>query len=406
MGWHGLLLISKQLFSLNNQTRDQQVDCKLNLYLHNEATLRNFAFGPQRQNMNMAQWQKTQIQRDNGMMAEAQAPVIISASRSTDIPAFYADWFFHRLKAGYSAWTNPFNGVKSFMSYEKCRFIVFWSKNPKPLLEHLDELKERNIGCYIQYTLNDYEKEGLEKGVPPLEERIDTFKRLVDKLGEGRLIWRFDPLILTDRIDIDDLLRKMQNIGDQLQGYTEKLVFSYADIALYKKVKANLEKSHVNYQEWTAPQMEKFARKLSELNQKWHYQLATCGEKIDLKQYGIQYNRCVDDDLMIRFAHHDKTLMDFLSVEIKTIENSLFGTEPIPAKALMLSDNQFAIKKKDNSDKGQRQFCGCMVSKDIGEYNTCPHLCEYCYANASKEKAIENYKRHEMYPEGETITGY
>ena len=336
----------------------------------------------------MAQWQKTQIQRDNGMMAEAQAPVIISASRSTDIPAFYADWFFHRLKVGYSAWTNPFNGVKSFVSYEKCRFIVFWSKNPEPLLGHLDELKGRNIGCYIQYTLNDYEKEGLEKGVPPLEERIDTFKKLVDQLGQGRVIWRFDPLILTDQIGMDDLLKKVENIGDQLKGFTEKLVFSYADINLYKKVKANLEKSRVNYAEWTTNQMEVFAQRLSELNQKWHYQLATCGEKIDIDRYGIQHNKCVDDDLMIRFAHHDKALMDFLGVEVK---ESLFGTE--------------IVKKKDNRDKGQRQFCGCIMSKDIGEYNTCPHLCEYCYANASKEKAQENYNKHEMNPLGETITG-
>ena len=336
----------------------------------------------------MTQWQKTQIQRANGIMAEAQAPVIISASRSTDIPAFYADWFFHRLKVGYSAWTNPFNGVKSFVSYERCRFIVFWSKNPKPLLGHLDELKERDICCYIQFTLNDYEKEGLEKGVPPLEERIDTFKRLVDQLGQGRVIWRFDPLILTDKVSLDDLLQKVENIGDQLSGYTEKLVFSYADIALYKKVKANLEKSHVNYAEWTTAQMEEFAQRLSELNQKWHYQLATCGEKIDIEQYGIQHNKCVDDDLMIRFAHHDKALMDFLGVEVK---ESLFGTE--------------IVKKKDNRDKGQRQFCGCIVSKDIGEYNTCPHLCEYCYANASKEKAQENYNRHETNPLGETIAG-
>ena len=352
----------------------------------------------------MAQWQKTQIQRDNGMMAEAQAPVIISASRSTDIPAFYADWFFHRLKAGYSAWTNPFNGVKSFVSYEKCRFIVFWSKNPKPLLEHLDELKERNIGCYIQYTLNNYVKEGLEKGVPPLEERIDTFKRLVEKIGKGKVIWRFDPLILTDQICLDDLLRKVENIGDQLLGYTEKLVFSYADIALYKKVKANLEKSHVNYTEWTTNQMEEFAQKLSDLNLKWHYQLATCSEKIDLAPYGIQHNRCVDDDLMIRFAYHDKALMDFLGVEIKTAENSLFGTEPIPANAIMLNETQYALKKKDNHDKGQRQFCGCMVSKDIGEYNTCPHLCEYCYANASKEVAVKSWKQYENNRFGETIT--
>jgi len=353
----------------------------------------------------MAQWHKIQIQRENGRMAEAQAPVIVSASRSTDIPAFYADWFFHRLKAGYSAWTNPFNGVKSFVSFEGCRFIVFWSKNPKPLLAHLDELKERNIGCYIQYSLNDYEAEGLERGVPLLDDRVDTFKRLVDKLGIGRVVWRFDPLILTDRIDIDDLLGKVENIGDRLQGYTEKLVFSYADIALYKKVKSNLEKSRVNYREWTVPQMEEFARRLSELNKKWNYQLATCGEKADLEPYGIRHNRCVDDELMIRFAHHDKVLMDFLGVEIKNVEMDLFGTDPVPDGAIMLNETQYAIRKKDNRDKGQRQFCGCILSKDIGEYNTCPHLCEYCYANASKELALRNWRQHDGNRLGETIGG-
>ena len=351
----------------------------------------------------MSPWQKILIQRDNGEQVEAIAPVIISASRSTDIPAFYADWFFHRLKVGYSAWNNPFNGVRSYVSYQNTRFIVFWSKNPKPLIAHLDKLKERNIGCYIQYTLNDYVAENLEKNVSALEERIDTFQRLVEKLGIGRVIWRFDPLILTDMISLEDLLRKVEYIGDQLQGYTEKLVFSFADIALYKKVKANLEKNQVNYSEWTISQMEEFAKQLVELNKErgWNYTLATCGEAANLD--GVQHNRCVDDDLMIRFAHHDKALMDFLGVEIKTIENSLFGTEPIPTHAIMLNETQYAIKRKDNRDKGQRQFCGCMVSKDIGEYNTCPHLCEYCYANASKELAIKNYKKHEMNAFDETI---
>lgn len=349
----------------------------------------------------MAKWQKIQIRRDNGEMVEAQAPIIVSASRSTDIPAFYADWFFHRLKVGYSAWTNPFNGVKSFISYGKCRFIVFWSKNPKPLLEHLDELKERNIGCYVQYTLNDYEKEGLEKGVPPLVERIDTFKRLVDKLGKGRVIWRFDPLILTDKIGLGELLRKVANIGNQLLGYTEKLVFSYADIALYKKVKANLDKNQVNYMEWTELQMEEFAKKLSKLNQKWCYQLATCGEKIDLEQYGIHHNHCVDDNLIIRFAYQDDALMNFLGAEIKQAEDFLF----IPDDAILLEDGRVVVKKKDNRDKGQRQFCDCMVSKDIGEYNTCPHLCEYCYANASKGVAVRFWKQHKNNEYGETIKG-
>ncbi|MBQ1730853.1 MAG: DUF1848 family protein, partial [Bacteroidales bacterium] len=135
----------------------------------------------------MAQWHKNKIQRENGEWVDAQFPVIVSASRSTDIPAFYSDWFFHRLKVGYSAWTNPFNGVKSYVAYGDTRFIVFWSKNPEPLLKHLDYLQERNIGCYIQYTLNDYVAEGLERGVPPLEKRIETFRQLVEKLGKGRV---------------------------------------------------------------------------------------------------------------------------------------------------------------------------------------------------------------------------
>lgn len=137
---------------------------------------------------------KIYITTENGETVQAFAPMIVSASRSTDIPAFYADWFFNRLKKGYSVWTNPFNGVPSYVSYNKTRFIVFWSKNPRPLLQHLDYLEERNIGCNIQYTLNDYESEGLEKGVPPLAQRIDTFKKLVDKLGVGRVVWRFDPM--------------------------------------------------------------------------------------------------------------------------------------------------------------------------------------------------------------------
>ena len=187
--------------------------------------------------------------RDARIRGKTRDPIIVSASRSTDIPAFYADWFFNRLEKGYSAWTNPFNGVKSYVSYQNTSFIVFWSKNPRPLLYHLDYLKERNIGCYIQYTLNDYENEGLERGVPKLSERIDTFKQLVDKLGKGRVIWRFDPLILTDAISTDTLLSKIEHIGNQLQGCTEKLVFSYADILSYRKVKANLEKSHIPYHE-------------------------------------------------------------------------------------------------------------------------------------------------------------
>ena len=330
------------------------------------------------------------IKRDNGEMAEAQSPVIVSASRSTDIPAFYSDWFLHRLKVGYSAWTNPFNGVKSYISYNSTRLIVFWSKNPKPLLNKngcIDYLSEKGINSYVQYTLNDYVAEKLELGVAPLQERIDTFKHLVDRLGFGKVIWRFDPMLLTDKISCDNILEKISNIGDQLKGYTEKLVFSYADIRTYRKVQANLAKNAINYREFEEEDMLYIAENLSKLNERWGLTLATCGEKIDISKFNIVHNQCIDEDLIIKHFSNDQKLMNFLGFQRDIFQNVSF------------------VKSQNNKDKGQREFCGCITSKDIGEYNTCPHLCEYCYANTSKDIAIRNWNQHKVNPTSETIIG-
>lgn len=362
--------------------------------------------------------EKVYFTRDNGSMAEtAMHPVIVSASRATDIPAFYADWFFYRLRKGYSAWVNPFNNKKGYVSYQDTRFIVFWSKNPKPLLEHFDELDKRGIGCYIQYTLNDYSEplpehtprltpypsqEGtLEKNVPPMVERIDTFKRIVDRLGLGHVVWRFDPLVLTNNIDADALIDKIERIGDQLKGYTEKLVFSFADIASYRKVKHNLKESGINYVEWDEERMRGFASRLVELNRRWGYTLATCGEQIDLPR--VEHNHCIDHDLIIRLAHRDRALMEYLGVVKVPVQQDMFGHAEIPIGGILLDDGMVAIQRKKMPDKGQRAACGCMVSKDIGQYNTCPHQCEYCYANASKELATANWKKHQENPYSETI---
>lgn len=310
----------------------------------------------------MIKHQTISIRNDNGTEVIAQAPLIISASRATDIPAFYADWFFCRIDNGYLRWRNPFSGHDSYVSFKNSRFIVFWSKNPAPLLSHLSGLKERGIGCYIQYTLNDYEAEGLEANVPHLAQRIDTFRRLVDALGMGAVIWRFDPLILTDRIDIDTLLQKIARIADALAGYTEKLVFSFADIEPYKKVSRNLRLSGINYREWDEESMREFALRLSMLNRdNWNFRLATCAELIDLSEYGIAHNRCIDPELISRLAPDDAVLQNFL-YNAKT-------------------------------DSGQRKTCGCILSKDIGAYNTCPHGCLYCYANTSPSSASAYYKR-------------
>lgn len=201
-------------------------------------------------------------------------PVIVSASRSTDIPAFYADWFVGRLREGWCEWKNPFNGEVRKVSFDKTRMIVFWSKNPKPMLERLDE--EESFGFrqyYFQFTLNDYVNEGLEPNVPCVEERIDTFRRLADRIGRERVIWRFDPLLLTDKISIDVLLERIAKIGRQLKGYTEKLVFSFIDIASYRKVQKIL--AGLGCREFSADDQVKFAKGLAELNGELGLELAT-----------------------------------------------------------------------------------------------------------------------------------
>lgn len=332
---------------------------------------------------------KIKIIIENNEEVEAQAPVIISASRSTDIPTFYADWFVKRWEKGYLKWINPFNNKPLYVSFKNTRLVVFWTKNPRPMFKYLDFLDENIPNYYFQFTLNDYDKERFEAKVPSVENRIETFKELSKRLGKKRVIWRFDPLILTDKIGIDDLLQRVKRIGDELKDYTEKLVFSFVDISIYKKVQNNLKKDKVNYIEWTPDLMEKFAMGLNSLNQTWNLKLGTCSEKIDLERYGIIHNKCIDDDLMIDIFSEDEKLMEFLGVKVSY---NLFGEKEI-------------IKTKSLKDKGQREDCGCIVSKDIGQYNTCPHECNYCYANASKEIAKKNYQKHLENRFAETIKG-
>ena len=135
---------------------------------------------------------KINIITDIGDNVEATAPIIISASRSTDIPAFYAKWFFNRLAKGYCVWYNPFNKKPMYISFKNVKAIVFWTKNPKPILPYLKELDERGIHYYFQVTLNDYVKEGFEPNVPSVEQRVETFKQLSEMIGKEKVIWRFD----------------------------------------------------------------------------------------------------------------------------------------------------------------------------------------------------------------------
>lgn len=338
---------------------------------------------------------KNVISTEDGQLVEATAPVIISASRSTDIPTFYAKWFFNRLAKGYCTWYNPFNQQKMYISFERCRVIVFWTKNPAPIIPYLSELDKRGIHYYFQVTLNDYIKEGFEPNLPSVEERVETFKTLSNLIGKEKVIWRFDPLIITPNIGSRELLTRIWNVGNKLKGYTDKLVFSFVDVKAYRKVQNNLvketmlfTKENVENAEANDAQRIEIVDGLKKIRDAWHkdgwnIEMATCAEDIDLEAYGIEHNRCIDGELMKHLFADDKELVYYLHT-LKWPEKDMFGEiPPIPKKP------------KNVKDTGQRKICGCMVSKDIGMYNTCRHLCVYCYANTSKEAVLRNRDKHD-----------
>ena len=299
-------------------------------------------------------------------------PVVLSASRATDIPAFYADWFMRRLRAGFFRWANPFNAAQvQTVFVAKTRAIVFWTKDPAGIEPHLDELDRRGLHYYFQYTLNDYEAESLEPGLPALAARIDSFRRLADRLGPDRVIWRLDPLLLTDRLGVPELLERAARLMAQLARHTRKLVFSFADVAAYPAVQRNLARAGITAREFAPAEMEEFARGLAALNRAHGLALATCAEEIDLAAHGIAHNRCVDGELLARLGSGDAALLEFLG------------------------------SRAARKDPGQRPACGCLASKDVGRYGTCPHGCGYCYANMSRAAAERNFRAHR--PENETI---
>lgn len=349
----------------------------------------------------MAIWTKEDIVLPGGETFSAQAPVIVSASRSTDVPAFYADWFMERLKVGYVKWYNPFNGVPLYVSFGRTRLFVFWSKNPAPMLAKLpgrdespiDILEREGRNYYFQFTMNDYDAERIEPNVPSLESRIKTFVELSKRISHharDRIVWRFDPLVLTDALTPKTLLDRIERIGDRIAPYTSRLVFSFIDIKAYAKVAKNLERGGIAAREFTSDEMREVAEGIARLTKGWNMAAGTCGELADLP--GIEHNRCVDDRLMVKCFSHDAELMKFI------------GAKCIPGNPLFGEPDAWRLDgyKKDS---GQRAACGCIMSKDIGEYNTCPHLCHYCYANTSNATALANWKRHCECPHAASITG-
>jgi hypothetical protein len=226
--------------------------------------------------------------------------------------------------------------------------IVFWSKNPKPMLDRLHLLD--GYPFYFQFTLNGY-AEDIETGLPRKWELLDTFKALSDKTGPERVLWRYDPILLNDTYTIDYHGENFGLLAGRLKGCTEKVTISFID--LYSKIMKNINGK--NIREIDFENKHKIAKNLSGIAKENGMVVDTCAEDIDLSMYNITHASCIDDKLIER-----------------------------------ISGCPLAVKK----DKSQRLECGCVASVDIGAYNSCLNGCIYCYANYSRSSVEENCKQH------------
>ena len=280
--------------------------------------------------------------------------MILSVSRRTDIPAFYSEWFMNRIKDGYVYVRNPFNYnqiSKIDIKPDKVDCIVFWTKNPKPLINRLKELDDKGYKYYFQYTITPY-NEDLEVNVINKKDIINTFIELSVRIGKEKVILRYDPIIITDKYNEEFHLKAFNMLCSKIYNSTEKIVFSFLDY--YKKVSRNMK--NIPLKEFSDIEMKNISLKLAQIANQYGLALETCAEKIDLEDIGIKHSKCIDGALI----------------------QKIIGCEIVN------------IDKLD----GNREYCRCMKSIDIGQYDTCIHGCLYCYANVNKNRAYSNFTFH------------
>lgn len=301
---------------------------------------------------------------------EASAPVIVSAGRAADLPAFFGEWFIKRVRAGYCGKINTYSGKKEYISFVNTRLFVFWTKNPEPFISHLEELDKTGINYYFLYTLNDYEKEGFEPGIPALEKRIKTFIKLSKMTDKKRVCWRFDPILMAPGLTVEKLAGRIETIAKQISPYTEKLIFSFVDIEKYSKVKNNTEIDKSGIRELTAKEKSQMLKLFVKIGDKYNLMLSPCAVESELLIPSIKQGACIDPVLMADVFYDDSDLMAYIGAS-----GVLFPAE---------------LNYSHLKDKNQRKECLCAQSKDITAYETCGHGCVYCYAVKSHKQSAEN----------------
>lgn len=273
--------------------------------------------------------------------------MIISASRRTDIPAFYSEWFMNRLREKEVLVPNPYNRKKvSHISLKEnvVDCIVFWSKNPQPLLKHLKEIDEMGYKYYFQISMTDYEND-IEENVPDIADSMATFLLMSERLGKERMDWRFDPILLNDKYTKEYHLDQFNMMCRWLHKSTTRCIISFVD-----------EYKDSMYPELKRKQVREMAEGIGRIAAEYNLPVYTCGEKEDLTEFGIRKGACIDKDKIHRITGYNIDL---------------------------------------GKDTGQRKECRCLESIDIGMYDSCLHGCKYCYATANYENARKKNKLHD-----------
>lgn len=280
--------------------------------------------------------------------------MILSVSRRTDIPNYYAEWFMGRVREGFCYVRNPMNPhqvSRIDLSPQVVDCIVFWTKNPAAMMKYLEEL--RDYTYYFQFTLTGYGRD-IEPNLPDKREKlIPTFQELSRHIGREKIIWRYDPIFLNERYTADYHLRAFEEIAGKLAGYTERVVISFVD--MYAKIRRNAKVHSIR--ETPEGDMLRLAKEMARIAADHHLLIESCAEQIDLQPLGIGHGSCIDQGLIQRL-----------------LECELSG----------------------GKDKNQRKECGCFESVEVGAYNTCLNGCKYCYANFSDEKVAENVKLYHI----------
>ena len=276
--------------------------------------------------------------------------MIINTGQRTDIPAFYSEWFINRIKAGFVLVRNPYNPklVTKFKLDPKIVDVIgFCTKNPRPMFKYLDILKPFGQFWYITITGFDAD---LEPNVPKIDEVIEDFKYLSNKIGKNSIAIRYTPIIINEKYTKERHIKIFEYIISKLSGYTNLATFGFLDI--YPK----LEKNHKDLKDTDDKTKIEISLEFNRIAKKYNMELRLCSKEKWLKEYDIDVNGCM------RLEDYERSI-----------------------------GKNLIIKKRMDARKN---YCSCLISNDIGMYNTCPHLCKYCYANGDKKIIIDNYMMH------------